>query len=527
MFLPRLRALTAQSALYSAVALCIAAMLYASATAMSAAQVAPRLAYGTFLGGASDDDARAVAVDRAGNIFLAGTTYSQPFPGTAGSRPDTNVFVTKFDPSGTRILYSTLIGGSEDDEGLALAVDAAGNAWVTGLTESGDLPLYRPLRSTFRGENDTFVSKLDPNGDLLLQSYLGELGADQANALALDAAGNAYLAGQSASDFGPEVLVKKIAADGSKVLYEAFFGRATRGFNKGTRVSGITIDGAGNAYLVGTTNTGALDTDGFQDLCVGYDNPIDDCPSEDGFVVVLNAAGNAIIGGTILGGLRNDQATGVALDSAGNVYVTGTTFSDDFPTRNAWQVEKSGFDNFADAFLVKLTPLAAELTYGTYYGGEAYEEAHGLAVDSAGRAFITGFTSSDDLAVPGAIQPAITGICSAGSNERLCYDAFVASFDAAGSLNWGSYLGGSDDDLGNGAALGPDGDVYIGGRAGSFALPTSANALQPQRRGFDDAFLIRLSTRTATPPTATPTPGTLTSKTQNLFAGGARLILQL
>lgn len=501
----RLRARIARPALLLALTLgIVAALLAAAAPAPAAAQSAPRLAYGTFLGGASDDDARAVAVDRDGNIFLAGTTYSQPFPGTSGERRDTNAFVTKLDPSGRTVLYSTLIGGSDDEEGLALAVDAAGNAWVTGYTQSSDLPLRHPLSSTYRGENDTFVSKLDPSGGLLLQTYLGELGADQANAIALDSAGNAYVAGQSASDFGPEVFAKKIAADGSAVRYQAFFGRAPRGFNRGSRASGIAVDAAGNAYLSGTTNTGAFDTGGFQDRCVGYDNPIDDCPSDDGFVVVLSAAGDQILGGTILGGGRGDQATAVALDPAGNVYVTGTTFSDDFPTKGAAQPEKSGLDTFSDAFLVKLAPLAAGLSYGTYYGGDGSEEARGLAVDSAGRAYLTGLTGSDNLAVPRAVQPTISGTCFVGPTARRCYDAFVAAFEPAGALGWASYLGGSDDDQANGVALGPGGDVYVAGRATSLTLPTSADALQARRRALDDAFLFRLSTQAATPP---PGPG--------------------
>jgi len=107
----------------------------------AAAQLAPALAYNSYLGGAGDDDAKAVAIDHQGNIYLAGTTYSQPFPGITGERRDTNAFVTKLDPTGTEVVYSTLIGGSDDEEGLALAVDAAGNAWVTGYTRSIDLPL--------------------------------------------------------------------------------------------------------------------------------------------------------------------------------------------------------------------------------------------------------------------------------------------------------------------------------------------------------------------------------------------------
>lgn len=480
-------------------ALLIALALGMSRAPAAGAQAAPRLVYGTFLGGASDDDAGAVALDAQGNIYLAGTTYSNPFPGTAGHGPYTNAFVTKLDPSGTRVLYSTLIGGSNDEEALALAVDAQGNAWVTGFTESDDLPTIKPLRATPSGGRDTFLTKLAPSGAPLLQTYLGEPSDDQAEAIALDPQGNAYLAGYAAATFGPEVMVKKIAASGARVSYQAFFGGATRGFARGSRAGAIAVDAAGNAYVAGTTNTFVLDTDGFQDQCVGLDNPIDDCPSDDGFVMVLNAAGDGFLGGTILGGLESDAATGVALDADGHVYVAGTTFSDDFPTKDAWQAQKRGPDSFADSFLVKLAPLAASLRYGTYYGGAAYEEAHALTVDAAGRAYLTGLTSSADLPVPGAIQPAIAGLCLVGSTERHCYDAYVAAFDAAGDLRWGSYLGGTDDEIGNGLALGPGGDLYVAGRADSLRLPTTPGALQPQRRGFDDAFLLRIGDRAGGP----------------------------
>lgn len=499
----QLRAPALRPALLVGLALMATFALSLNQTPLAAqAETAPRLAYGTFLGGASDDDARVVAVDSAGNIYLAGTTYSEPFPGTSGQRRDTNAFVTKLDPTGRSVLYSVLIGGSDDEEGLALAVDAVGNAWVTGYTQSDDLPLRNGLPFGYRGDNDTFVSKVDPQGRLLFQSYFGYPGSDRASGLALDGAGNAYLGGELAGEFGPRVRAAKISASGATVMYDVVFGGAPRGFNRGSRASAVAVDDAGNAYLAGTTNTGAFETDGFQPRCVGYDNPIDDCPSDDGFVIVLNAAGNATIGGTVLGGTGSDQAMSVALDRAGNVYVSGATFSADFPTRNAAQPQKRGLDSFADAFLVKLAPGAAELVYATYYGGEAYEEGRGVTVDSAGRAYMTGLTSSSDLAVPAALQPTIEGQCITGSTRRLCYDAFAANFDAAGALRWASYLGGTDDDIGNGVALGPDNDVYLAGRADSFALPTSGDALQAQRRGFDDAFLTRISTRAAdTPPT--------------------------
>lgn len=467
--------------------------------APAAGQVAPARAYSSYLGGASDDDARAVVVDALGNIYVAGTTYSLPFPGTVGERNDTNAFVAKLDPTGANVLYSVVVGGSDDEAGLALAVDAQGNAWLAGYTRSDDLPLKNAISTTFNGDDDTFVTKLGPGGGLLLQTYLGESGGDQANGLAVDAQGNAYLAGSAAADFGPVVMVKKIKANGSGLAYQAFFGRAERGFAKGSRGHGIAVDSQGNAYVAGETNTGGMELDGFQKQCAGYEDPIDDCPSDDGFVAVLNAAGNAIIGGTLLGGLAGDVATGVALDANRNVYVAGTTFSTDFPTKNAWQAQKRGPDNFADAFLVKLPPLALTLSYGTYYGGEEYDEAYGVAVGASGRAYLTGLTSSSDLPVPGAFQPSIKGICVTGSTERYCYDGFVAGFGPSGVLGWASYIGGSDDDLGRGVAARANGDVYVVGRAASFGLPTTPGAFQPSKAGSDDAFVVRVSTTAGSP----------------------------
>ncbi|HEX5689879.1 MAG TPA: SBBP repeat-containing protein [Roseiflexaceae bacterium] len=463
-----------------------------------AAQTTTGVKYGTFLGGASDDAANAVATDAQGNIYIAGSTYSKPFPGTSGQMPYTDAFVTKLDPTGTQVLYSIAIGGSNDEEALAMAVDPQGNVWVTGFTESNNLPLISPIRTTFDNNRDTFLTKIDANGNPVLQTYMGEDGSDQANAIALDAQGNAYLAGEKSWDYGPAIFVRKIKADASAQVYQAFFGQAARGFDRGSRGYGLAVDAQGNAYVAGKTNTGAVDTGGFQNQCVGYQNEIDDCPSDDGFILVLNAAGNAIIGGTILGGLANDSATSVALGPDGSVFVAGTTYSDDFPTKNAWQNERKGLSTFSDGFLVKLAPLAGSLTYGTYYGGTASDELLALDVDQNGAAYLTGQTASPDLPVPGAFQPAIDGICITGSIERLCYDALVARFDGAGTLAWASYYGGTDDDLGRGIAVGSSGDMYVAGRAASLTLPTTDNALQPRRRALDDAFVARIGTDTGT-----------------------------
>lgn len=452
---------------------------------------AASLTYGTYVGGASDDIARAVATDAAGNVYITGYTYSATFPGRSGTLREPDLFVTKLNPQGTAVLYSKLIGGSDDEEGLAIAVDAQGSAWVTGYTDSADFPVKSPLRG-HSGDRDAFALKLSPAGDVLFASYLGEAGMDQGNGIAVDAQGAAYITGEVAWDYGPAVMIRKLSADGGQQIFQGFFGQAARGFDRGSSGHAVAVDAQGRMVVAGTTNTYSFEADGLIKRCVGGEDEIMDCPRSDAFVAVLSPAGDAIEASTLLGGSESEEAHGVALDRAGNIYVAGETFSADFPTRSPAQGQKVGPDNFADGFLTKLNPTATGLVYSTYYAGEDWEEPRAVAVGADGSAYIAGLTSSSDLQVPGAIQGTIEGICIVGSSERYCYDAFVAAFTPAGALSWATYLGGTFDDTVGGLAVSPDGGVVVAGRAESFGFPTTAGSFQPTKGMQDDAFVVKI-----------------------------------
>ena len=225
----------------------IVALSNANARALAQAGSAagsPQLLISTYLGGASDDAAQAIAYDRQGNILVAGWTYSAQLPGTLGTRNDRDIFVTKLNPAGTAVLYSVRLGGTSDDSAYGLAVDSQGNAWVTGETSSADFPTKHAFWP-YGGGYDTFALKLSPSGALLASSFLGDPNGDRGNAIAVDAQGNAYVVGELPADYGPAVLVAKIAADGTQLIYRGYFGQAQRGFLKGSKGQAAAVDASG------------------------------------------------------------------------------------------------------------------------------------------------------------------------------------------------------------------------------------------------------------------------------------------
>src|SRR5438309_281207 len=305
----------------------------------------PVLSYSTYLGGSDFDAAGGIAVDSAGNAFVTGDTSSANFPTTSGAFQTTyggnsDAFVTKLNPTGSALIYSTYLGGSGDDIGFGIAVDSAGNAFVAGITDSANFPTTPgAFQTTYGGgsiNGDGFVAKLNPTGSALIYStYLGGSGDDLGFGIAVDSAGNAYVTGLTDS---------------------ANFPTTPGAFQ--------TTYGGGNA---------------------------------DAFVTKLNPTGSALIYSTYLGGSGEEGGKGIAVDSAGNAYVTGLTDSANFPTTpGAFQTTYGGGNS--DAFVTKLNPTGSALIYSTYLGGSGGEEPSGIAVDSAGNAFVAGIT--DDTTFP-------------------------------------------------------------------------------------------------------------------------------
>ena len=447
----------------------------------------PSLSFATYLGGTGVDSAFGIAVDSSDNVYVTGQTSSANFPVTKGMAFQTtlggglDVFVTKLNALGTALVYSTYIGGSENDSGFAIAIDSTGSAYVTGSTNSSNFPTTTGAKQTsLSGGTDAFITKLDPDGTSLVYStYLGGTMNDSGDAIAVDSAGEAYVAGstvsinfpttksafQGSSGGGMDAFFTKINASGtSPAVYSTYLGGASN-----DSATGIAIDSSGNAYLVGQTASinYPVSASALQKTSGG---------ATDAFVTEIDPAQSAaasLIYSTYLGGAGNDAGLGIALDASNNAYVTGNTDSTNFPvTAGVLQSTLAGSE---DAFVSKLNPTGSALVYSTYFGGLGTDSATAIAVDSNGNVYLTGNTTSTDL-------PTLTPVqATCGSTAGfLCDDAFIASLnpDATG-LNYSTYLGGSLQDQGNAIALDSSANAYVAGSTLSTDFPTTSHVFQP------------------------------------------------
>ncbi len=432
----------------------------------------PVLDYASYFGGSRTDSIIAMALDAAGNIYLTGGTNSADFPVTAGSYsqkylggpcpvfngtinsycPD--VFVSKLNPTGTALIYSTYIGGTGTDRGWGLAVDAAGNVYVTGTTSSTDFPVTPGALGTglpHLFEASAFLLKLDPSGSKLLYStYL--VGTTDAtwstgSALALSAGGELVVAGAtSAPDF--------------------------------------PVRNALQPHIGGGT------------CATDYANLTSPC--SDAFLMRWRAADMTLEYSTFLGGSGNDAANAVAVDPFGNAYVAGMTESQDFPLQNAVQARRApghcqvqqtfpgsidiDFYGCADGFVARISADGSQLVYSTYLGGNSADTVNAIAVDASGSAYVAGTTLSTDFPTANAFQPqAGGGVCNVlGVPYGACTDAFVAKFSPDGSqLMYSTYLGGTSRDEASAIAVDSRGNAYVGGwTASRTGFPITPDAIQ-------------------------------------------------
>ncbi|HEX5227211.1 MAG TPA: SBBP repeat-containing protein [Bryobacteraceae bacterium] len=469
----------------------------------------PPLVYATYDGGSGSDSAFAIAVDSIGSTYVTGGTGSANFPATAafqhGLKGPEDVFVTKINPSGTAKVYSTYLGGGAPDEGHGIAVDVQGNAYITGSAGSLDFPMKSPIQAKAGGSGDAFVAKLNATGQALVYStYLGGLGTDTGSAIAVDAAGNAYVAGstfstdfptknafQAAKGAQQDVFLAKVSPDGTALIYSTFLGG--NGVDQG---NGIAVDAAGNAYITGYTGSTNFP---LQSPFRGSN-----AASVDAFVTKMNPAGSALVYSTYLGGSSTDYGTAIAVDSAGNAYVTGSTTSDDFPL--AAPIEPKLHSHAVDdIFISKFNPSGSALVYSTYLGGGSVDDPYAIAVDKSGNAYITGRTNSTDFPLANAIQ-----------TTRVAFDMFVTEVDPAGSaLLFSTLVGGTGSESGRGIAVDQLGNIHVAGEGTSTDFPV-VHALQGASGGGaapQDAFVLLFGT-------APPVTGfTITGAGDNLTGG--------
>ena len=384
------------------------------------------------------------------------------------------------------LVYSTYLGGSSEESGKGIAVDAAGNAYVTGYTRSTNFPTTSgATQSTYAGSYDAFVAKLSADGSSLMYStYLGGSNQDIAYGIAVDSSGSAYVTGQTySSNFpttsgarqttnagGYDAFVAKLSADGSSLMYSTYLGGGSTDNSQG-----IAVDSFGNAYVTGyTVSTNFPTTSGAKQTTFAG--------SYDAFVAKLSADGSSLMYSTYLGGGSADYGFGIAVDVSGSAYVTGYTQSTNFPTTSgAKQTTNAG--NY-DAFVAKLSADGSSLMYSTYLGGSNADYGQGIAVDSSGNAYVTGYTQSTNFpTTSGATQTTYAGN----------YDAFVAKLSADGSsLMYSTYLGGANTDYGQGIAVDSSGNAYVTGETHSTNFPT-AFPFQAALAAPRNAFVTKLN----------------------------------
>jgi hypothetical protein len=465
----------------------------------------PVLVYSTYLGGSGasvGEGGEGIAVDGAGSAYVTGTAVSADFPTTAGAAQTTHAggfadaYVTKLNASGSGLVFSTYLGGSGQDTGNGIAVDVAGIAYVTGVTNSTDFPTTAgAAQTTNAGNGDAFVTKLDATGSgLAYSTYLGGSDGDGGNGIAVDAAGSAYVTGETGqtTDFpttagalqtapagSSDGFVTKLDATGSGLVYSTYLGGGAADF-----VFDIAVDAAGSAYVTGGTTGDFPTTAGA--LQTNYAGG-----AFDAFVTKLNATGSGLVFSTYLGGgteVGSDIGFGIAVDGAGRAYVMGRTESPDFPTTaGALQMAPAGR---SDAFVTKLDATGSGLVFSTCLGGSEVEFSGDIALDDGGSAYVTGQTQSTDFpTTPGAAQTTHAGD----------FDAFVTKLHPTGSrLVYSTYLGGSNgSDGGLGIAVDGAGGAYVTGVTFSTDFPTTAGAFQTTHAAGEfnsDAFVAKIAT---------------------------------
>jgi hypothetical protein len=362
------------------------------------------LIYSTYIGGSNTngDAGFSIAIDNSGNAYITGWTFSTDYYVTPGAFQTTNggfsdVFVSKLNSTGTALIYSTYIGGSDNDYGTGIAIDGTGNAYITGSTGSTNYDITSgTFQTTNGGFTDVFVTKLNSTGSgLIYSTYIGGSDNDVGYSIAIDGSGNAYITGTTYSTdyditsgafqttFGggnTDVFVCKLNSTGTALIYSTYIG----GSNTDVGFA-IALDGSGNTYITGYTYSTDYDitAGAFQTINGGF---------ADVFVTKLNITGSGLIYSTYIGGGSVESGYSIAIDGSGNAYITGYTDSTDYDiTPGAFQTTNEGSK---DVFVTKLNSTGTALIYSTYIGGSDEDWGYSIAIDGSGNAYITGKTYS-------------------------------------------------------------------------------------------------------------------------------------
>ncbi|MFW9995479.1 MAG: SBBP repeat-containing protein [Candidatus Odinarchaeota archaeon] len=476
--------------------------------------------YCTLVGGFDEDIIRNVDVDSEGNIIVTGSTYSHGFPvlnayqdtyGGGAMPEDYHVFggdgiVAKFSADG-QLLWSTFLGGTNMDCIHSTSLDTSDNIIVIGTTNSTDFPVTADAyQSAYAGGSyDLFITRFAANGSMVYSSYFGGTGHDESRDFVLDSSGNLVIVGGTSSlDFpltadaadktcegAGEGFLTIIAADFSNLLYSTFFGGSD--YEGGDE---IAIDGQGNIIITGpvTSYDFPVTDDAYQDAINGSER--------DSFIAKFNASGHLIYA-SYFGGSDMDDCFGMTLDSAGNIIMTGRTWSTDFPTKNAYQDSYAGLNmEGVDSFIAKLSADGQDLIFSTYLGDTGWDTAFNPVVDLDDNILVTLLAGPGTFPVIDAFQPTRGGV----------YDILVIMLSSSGNILFSSYLGGVSNEHPYDQFI-TNGTIYIVGTTQSSNFPVTSNAYQQMYKGNSDGFIFRFeidayllaleSSKTTTTTTAT------------------------
>jgi hypothetical protein len=485
----------------------------------------PTLVYATYLGGSTSEEALGIAVDASGNTYITGTTSSGDFPVTSGSYQTaqksanhTQAFITKLNATGTALIYSTYLGGSDDDDNAnAIVVNSAGNAYITGSAASSDFPtttgVFQPARMTPGGT--AFITELNATGSaLVFSTYLGgSFGSESGNGMALDSSGNVYVIGTTTANDFPvtpgafattipgfrSAFVSKLNPKATALVYSSYLGGA--GYDGGNT---IALDAAGNAYVGGLTASQNFP------VTPGAFQQANLSPNSTGFVSKLNPSGSALVYSTYLGGSTKDIVKTIAVDSSGTVYAGGHSESSDFPvTSGVFQ----GAGHSGAGFVTHLNAAGSALIYSTFLGPASTQfndGVRGLRVNSAGEAYVTGDTLPGFPVTAGAFQ----------STASTLGSAFVTRINATGTaLVYSTCLGGTSGTFGDAIAIDAGGHAFIAGGTVAKDLPVTSGAFQTANKTVSEFATTGFAAAFDTNPAAVSTTTALTSSANPATAG--------
>ena len=439
------------------------------------------LSLSTFFGGTSDSTGQAIAVDSAGNIYIAGDVYGSDFPvknaynTTYGGNGKADCFIAKFDSSRS-LVFSTYLGGSSADYLMGMALDELGNIYVMGRTASTDFPTKNAFNDTFGGGYDVFLSKFSPNGALDFSTYFGGSSTDYGLGIDVNSSGAIFITGKTISqDFPIKNAYNATFGGGWDIFVSSFdstgilLASTFIGGNANDEGDSITFDEGGNWYLTGSTQSPNFPTkQAFNDTFSG-NNQL------DAFVSKFDSS-NQMVFSTYIGGNVSDAGTDLVSDSQGNVYVVGHTTSANFPTKNAYDSTYGGGATY-DTFLTKFTSVG-DLVYSTFLGGTDNDYIPTVSLDNNSNIYIVGSTYSADFPIKNGIQDIFGGIS----------DLFVTKFNSTENLIFSSFLGGTSIDLPHASTIDQSGNIYVTGRTQSADFPVE-NAINSTFGGNSENFI--------------------------------------